>query len=78
MPGGPGFYAQSSSAFVPYNSTTPYARNGVALYNPGGPGVYLAPVSLPNGATVNQFVVYYYDNDATAGNDLAALALSRS
>lgn len=76
VPGGPGFYTQNGFAFRPYPSqSTPYSYIGVKLINPdSSSNYYEAPVSLPQGATVTKFVVWYYDNDASQ-NMWAALAL---
>lgn len=69
VPGGPGFVSVSAFAFKPVVSTDPYEYFGWALFNPSTSKsvTYAAPLCLPNGATITQFVVTYYDND-TASN----------
>jgi len=63
LPGGPGFYSLHAAAFRPYASTTSWAFFDDELYNPGGTDSDLqAEVSLPNGATINKLVVYYWDD----------------
>jgi hypothetical protein len=70
VPGGPGFVSLSSMGFIPYN-TTQIAFNGQMLYNPDTVSHYYeGALTLPHGANITKFVVYYYDNDAT--NNLAA------
>jgi len=76
VPGGPGFYSLHAAAFRPYASTMSWAFFGDELYNPGGTDSDLqAEVSLPNGATITKFVVYYYDDCST--HDMA-VRLERS
>ena len=75
VPGGPGFYMQSSVAFRPSSSTTEWAYGVRELYNPGlTPGTYYSSPSLPNGATITKLVVYYYD-DCAGVNPLVNLLL---
>lgn len=72
VPGGPGFVILNAFDFKPYSQTTGYLYSGTLLYNPGPDGLnnYMAPVHLPQGATINQVVAYYLDNDSTEGQDL--------
>jgi hypothetical protein len=75
VPGGPGFYAQSAFAFRPYSQADEWAYSATALYNPGANwATYEAPLSLPQGAAVTKFVVYFIDQDVD--NDLW-IALAR-
>ena len=63
VPGGPGFYSLHAAAFRPYASNMSWGFFDDELYNPGGTDADLqAEVSLPNGATVVKFVVYYWDD----------------
>lgn len=67
VPGGPGFYSQTALGFQPWpNQAVPFSYSGVTLYNPDTAyHAYEAMVSLPNGATITKFVVWYYDNSAS-------------
>jgi hypothetical protein len=66
VPGGPGFVILSGFDFKPFYQTSNYSYTNALLQNPGsGMGIYIAPVHLPQGATVNQMVVYYLDNDGS-------------
>jgi hypothetical protein len=64
--GGPGYYAQMALALQPWpNQNVPYAFEGAALHNPDAIShTYVAPVALPNGATVTRFVVWFVDKDS--------------
>jgi len=65
VPGGPGFVSIAGVTFTPVNDyTTFFSDPGFELYNPSTTdyGIYIAPVSLPQGATVTKFVIYYYDD----------------
>lgn len=76
VPGGPGFYSLHAAAFRPYGSTMSWAFFDDELYNPGGTDSDLqAEVSLPNGATIVKFVVYYWDN---CGSHDMSVRLERS
>lgn len=68
VPGGPGFYSQTSLAFQPWPSqATPFSYSGRTLLNPDSSShAYEAAVSLPQGATITKFVVWYSDNNASA------------
>ena len=47
----------------PIDLTGQYATVGQALYNSGsGDSTYMAPIDLPNHATITKIVVFYYDN----------------
>jgi hypothetical protein len=71
IPGGPGFISIHPSAFQPKNSSSSYdfyPNDGLSeLFNTGSNiGYYLAPVDIPDHATINKMVVYFFDqvNDA--------------
>ncbi|MCJ7695018.1 MAG: hypothetical protein MUO40_06270 [Anaerolineaceae bacterium] len=76
VPGGPGHVMLTAFDFQPRSMDTQWAyADGLELYNPGiGQGIYIAPVHLPDGATVKQVVLYYYDDVEENLN----LSLSRS
>ena len=68
IPGGPGFISIHPSAFQPMNSSSSYDFFGSEkaiseLFNPAssGMGFYLAPVDLPDQATITKLVVYVHD-----------------
>ena len=62
VPGGPGFYTQNALAFRPYNQYDEWAYQYLDLYNPSATSVqHAAPLLVPHGATVTQFVAYFYD-----------------
>jgi hypothetical protein len=64
VPGGPGYLMVHASAFIPGMSTTIYRLAGASLYNDTSPSaLFYAPVSLPQGATINRFVLFYLDNN---------------
>gem|GEM_PF-4006166 len=66
VPGGPGFVAQSALAFNPYSASNPPAFIGQTLYNAGGSYAYFeGPLTLPHGATITRFVVYYLDDSTS-------------
>jgi hypothetical protein len=68
VPGGPGFYSQSAFAFRPYpDQNVPYYFSGRTLFNTDTAShSYEAMVSLPQGATITKFVVWYRDNNPSA------------
>jgi hypothetical protein len=68
VPGGPGYFMQPASAFRPDFSSTSYQVNSQYLKNlsPATQSFY-APVSLPQGAIINKFILYYRDNDPVLG-----------
>jgi hypothetical protein len=71
--GGPGFVSLNGLEFKPFDPTSTYTYSGVSLQNTSAYAAwFMAPVHLPQGATVNQMVVYYLDNDAGAGMDIEA------
>lgn len=73
--GGPGFYSQSAVAFKPLDPTSQWAYLVNSLYNPGAEtAVYAAPLSLPHGATIQKFVVFFEDN-STENADLEVALL---
>ncbi|WP_305952424.1 hypothetical protein [Emticicia oligotrophica] len=55
----------SAAAFSPHLSTNGYVMGsqGISL---AGTGSVHADVSVPNGATINSFKIYYIDNDGTS------------
>lgn len=67
IPGGPGFVSIHPSAFQPKSSSSSYdffgAEPGISeLFNSGsGIGYYLTPVDIPDHATINKMVVYFFD-----------------
>ena len=66
VPGGPGYAIYHASAFLPTKSTITYNNFNSRLVNETAPfALFYAPVSLPHGATINKFILYYTDNDAT-------------
>ncbi len=70
VPGGPGYFMQPASAFRPDSSSTNFTvlSNGASLKNTSpSTEPFYAPVSLPHGATINKFILYYIDNDAVSG-----------
>lgn len=76
VPGGPGFISIHPSAFTPKRDYIDYAYsigNAYWLWNPSTTtdGAYVAPLLLPNGATITKFVLFYYDTDP--GEDVRAL-----
>jgi hypothetical protein len=66
VPGGPGFVSVAGASFTPtlddYELDTGYGY----LLNASSTidGWYLAPITLPHGATITKFVAYYFDNNA--------------
>lgn len=70
VPGGPGFYSVGAFGFNPYDRVhyDQWAHDGSRLYNPGPGGVYYVQnLTLPQGATVSKFVVYFLDQDPASG-----------
>lgn len=64
--GGPGFISIHPSAFQPRSSSSSYdfyPSDGISeLFNTGSStGFYLAPVDIPDHATINKMVVYFFD-----------------
>lgn len=72
VPGGPGYVSLNGINFKPLTpSNNTYSWSGVGLKNTGTSGDwFMAPVQIPNGATIQKIVVYYVDQDAGVGNDL--------
>lgn len=69
----------SAAAFSPHLSTNGYVMGsqGISLT---GTGSVHADVSVPNGATINSFKIYYIDNDGTSpstGLGITACALQQ-
>lgn len=63
VPVGPGVYSQTAFALRPLAENVPYSYDGYALFNSDVSNhTYVAPVVLPNGATVTRLRVWYYDN----------------
>ena len=64
VPGGPGYFMQPASAFRPDNPSN-FDLNAAYLTNLSSIAkTFYAPVSLPQGATINKFILYYFDNAA--------------
>jgi hypothetical protein len=63
---GTGVVHLGAEAFQAYSQATTWTRNSTLMLYATGPGssVFDAPVMLPNGVTVKQVVIYYYDNEA--------------
>ena len=63
VPGGPGFVSIGSAEFRSALPSTTYYLPGNRLVNLSGvTGTFFAPVHLPQGATITQFVLYFIDN----------------
>lgn len=72
VPGGPGFVILNGFDFMPYYQTSNYVFSGTLLINNGTMlAFYIAPLHLPQGATINQMVAYYLDQDAGEGIDIS-------
>jgi hypothetical protein len=71
LPAGKGYLSIPAAAFQPYEDGYDFWNEGLWLvhyHGPGGstgPGWYVAPVLLPDGATVTKMRFYYWDNHAT-------------
>ena len=66
VPGGPGFVILNGYDFKPYYATDTWQYDGAALFDPSTAFEYfIAPVHLSQGATINQMVVYFYDNESS-------------
>ncbi len=76
VPGGPGFVALNAFDFKPYSQSYNYYYGGTLLNNTGVTSAFfIAPVHLPQGATINQVVAYYKDEDAGMWKDIAVVLL---
>jgi hypothetical protein len=65
VPGGPGFVLYHASAFRPTSDSINYRLvNGYIRNTSPTTSDFIAPISLPHGATINKFVLYYRDNDS--------------
>ena len=66
IPGGPGYVSLNGLDFMPFTPTdNTFSYAGVSIKNTGpSPDWFMAPVKLPNGATIVKLVVYYTDADA--------------
>ena len=75
VPGGPAFYSLGAQAFKPDSSDGGYTIDSYkGLINTGASqDTFLAEVALPNGATVNRFVVFFYDNHSATDYNLTAV-----
>lgn len=64
IPGGPGFVSTSGYAFYPRSGSgeVEYLQGFVWNPLPTTDQYFMAPVNLPNGATITKVVIYYYDN----------------
>lgn len=68
IPGGPAFVSIDASAFIPVlKDSQRDSGPNYELCAPGSgyDGNYFAPVALPDNATINKFVLYYYDSSET-------------
>jgi len=64
--GGSGIYTSSGLEFWPYMSSTTFARYGVGICNTSVDSRnFETQLHLPHGVTIQQVVVYFYDNDST-------------
>jgi hypothetical protein len=73
-----GYISVSPAAFVPADEAYQYDRDsgtGLVQDSASSGSIYYAAVSLPHGATVTKFTIYYYD-DSTGGTILARLRYS--
>jgi hypothetical protein len=66
VPGGPGFVSVAGATFTPTSSEYEWDTGYGYLLNTGSSleSFYVAPITLPHGATVLKFVAYYFDNNA--------------
>jgi len=64
VPGGPGFVSLSPRAFTPVIGGANWNFVDGDLYpmTDSSTGSFIANISLPHGAIVSKFVLYYYDN----------------
>jgi hypothetical protein len=73
-----GYISVSPAAFVPDDEAYQYDRDsgsGLKQDSASSGSLYYAAVSLPHGAVVTKFTIYYYD-DSTGGTILARLRYS--
>jgi len=64
VPGGPGFLMIPAAAFTPAFPGTIYTNYGVLVSGQSSTQItYMAPVNLPQGATVTKLVLYFNDTD---------------
>jgi len=71
VPGGPAFYSLSSWAFNPEYSDYQYYHGSDYLMNTGTEqNTFGAAISLPNGVTVNRFILFFTDMETSL--DLSA------
>jgi hypothetical protein len=71
VPGGPGFISIGNVSFQPHPASVQYGFiNGRLYNNNGSPASFVAPLPLPHGATITQFVLYFVDNDSA--NNISA------
>ena len=60
--GGPGYISLPSFAFKPMDSSSLFGYLGIYMFNPGsGDAYYVAPVIMPHGASITQFLINYTD-----------------
>jgi hypothetical protein len=75
-PGGSDSFIASGMDFKPYVNSTPYHYYYAGLVNDSGGGAYfVAPVHLPNGATITKYVLYYFDYDSRSGYEVTGSLL---
>ncbi len=71
VPGGPGYVAVNALEFHPKSSNATFGYMENFLYNTDAGNTYFtAPVHLPQGAKVNQLVLFYLDTDNVFGHDV--------
>jgi hypothetical protein len=62
---GTGYVSVSAAAFQPVSHGYEYANSGYLLSNTNDSSInYVAPVQLPNGATVNKVTFYFFDGSS--------------
>jgi len=60
--GGPGYVSVPGPAFQPKFPSTAFEYFGMQVRTTSGTGYYVAPVSLPHGATLNEVTILGYDS----------------
>ncbi len=68
VPGGPGYFMSPGSQLKPALGSMNYEVAASKIYNRSTDTTkktFYAPIHLPNGATIEKFTVYFYDNYST-------------